>query len=115
MPADHRRRLGADGEAQAAAWYEARGYVVLERNWRCREGELDLVLANGATIVFCEVKTRTSTRFGVPAEAVTVAKQRRIRMLAARYLAASPHRRASVRFDVVAVLGRKIDVIEAAF
>jgi putative endonuclease len=115
VPADRRRVLGADGEALAAAWYEARGYVVLARNWRCREGELDLVLGKGTTLVFCEVKARTSTRFGVPAEAVTRTKQRRIRVLAARYLASSTHRPATIRFDVVAVLGGAVEVIEAAF
>ena len=60
---------------------------MVARNWRCREGELDLVVARPGEIVFCEVKTRSSDRFGLPAEAVTPAKQRRLRGLAARYLA----------------------------
>ena len=61
---DRRRALGASGEDLVASWYRARGYQVLARNWRCREGELDLVLGEGRMFVFCEVKTRTSERFG---------------------------------------------------
>ena len=109
-----RRALGASGEDLAAAWYEARGYQLLDRNWRCREGELDLVLQRGRELVFCEVKTRTSAAFGVPAEAVTPTKQRRLRVLATRYLATT-RRSGRIRFDVAAVLGGRIEVIEAAF
>jgi putative endonuclease len=81
-----RRALGASGEDAAAAWYEANGYEVVARNWRCRQGELDLVARRGRTFVFCEVKTRTTTAFGAPVEAVTRTKQARIRVLAARWL-----------------------------
>ena len=62
--------LGRSGEDEAAAWYTARGYEVLARNWRCRAGELDLIVAQGRLVVFCEVKSRSSERFGTPAEAV---------------------------------------------
>jgi len=103
------------GEARAAAWYEARGYRVLARNWRCREGELDLVLGKGRTVVFCEVKTRSSAAFGSPAEAVTAAKQRKLRTVALRWLAESDLRGVDLRFDVVAILAGQIEVIEAAF
>ena len=114
MPID-RRALGTSGEDAAAAWYEAKGYEVVARNWRCRDGELDLVVRNGRTYVFCEVKTRTSDAFGVPAEAVTRTKRQRIRHLAARWLseASSPAR--DIRFDVVAILGDDLQVIEGAF
>jgi putative endonuclease len=118
---DPRRALGVAGEAAVARWYEAAGYTVLDRNWRCREGELDLVTMRGLTIVFCEVKTRRGSAFGAPFEAVTVSKQRRLRTLALRWLAAHPDRRANeLRFDVASVLaerGRRpvIEVIEAAF
>jgi putative endonuclease len=112
---DPRRVLGAEGEAAAAAWYEARGYDIVARNWRCREGELDLVVRRGRQLVFVEVKTRTTDRFGVPAEAVTPAKQRRLRGLAMRYLADTGTRAGDLRFDVVAILAGDIDVIEAAF
>ncbi len=110
-----RLRLGAAGEAQAAAWYEAHGYRILARNWRCPDGELDLVLDRDGTVVFCEVKTRTSDAFGVPAEAVTVAKQRKLRRLAARWLEQAPARPRELRFDVAAVLGGRLEVIEGAF
>ena len=81
-----RRALGVSGEDLAAAWYLDRGYAVLARNWRCREGELDLIVRNGRELVFCEVKARTTDAFGVPAEAVSATKQARIRRLAARWL-----------------------------
>ena len=112
---DQRRAVGAHGEARAAAWYEAAGYSVVERNWRCRDGELDLVVRRGRELVFVEVKSRRSDRFGVPAEAVTVAKQRRLRRLAGRYLAETGASAGSLRFDVVAILGGRLEVIEAAF
>ncbi len=99
-----------------AAWYEARGYEVLIRNWRCREGELDLVVRDGRKFVFCEVKTRTTDVFGAPVEAVTRTKQMRLRRLAARWLedeAPVPPR--EIRFDVASVLGGTIEVVEGAF
>ncbi len=74
-----RRTLGAGGEDAAAAWYVEHGYEVVARNWRCRQGELDLVLRRGRTVVFCEVKTRSTTAFGAPVEAVTRQKQARRR------------------------------------
>lgn len=119
MSARHRLSLGAAGEDAAAAWYLERGYVVLDRNWRCTEGELDLVVQVGRITVFCEVKTRTSDAFGTPAEAVTPAKQRRLRVLASRWLAEHPESRGDLRFDVAAVMrtaaGLAVEVIEAAF
>jgi putative endonuclease len=110
-----RRRLGAAGEEAAARWYSERGYEVLARNWRCREGEIDLILRRGGTLVFCEVKARTTDAFGVPAEAVTRTKQQRVRSLAARWLADSPTAAAEVRFDVASVLAGRVEVIEGAF
>ena len=111
-----RLALGAAGEDRAAAWYRAHGYEVLARNWRCREGEIDLICARSRTVVVCEVKTRTSLAFGHPAEAVTPAKQRRIRQLAAQWLAtAAPFRPSEVRFDVAAGLPDSLEVIHDAF
>ena len=112
-----RLRLGAAGEERAAAWYREQGYEVVHRNWRCREGELDLVLARSGTVVFCEVKTRSSLAFGHPAEAVTVAKQRKVRLVAAAFLATDvlAERPRQLRFDVAAVLPGAISVIEDAF
>ena len=98
-----------------ASWYEARRFVVLERNWRCRLGELDLVLMRDGVVVFCEVKARRTSAFGTGAEAVGAAKRRRLRRLAAEWLAASPHEPLDVRFDVAAVDGTTVTVIENAF
>lgn len=112
-----RRRLGAAGEDRAAAWYVAQGYEVLARNWRCREGEIDLICRTGSTVVVCEVKTRSSLAYGHPAEAVTPTKQRRLRKLASLWLASGElaARPRAVRFDVAAVLPGSVQVIEAAF
>ena len=110
-----RRAVGMAGEALAASWYEARGGRVLARNWRCREGELDLVVLVGRTVVFCEVKARSSLAFGSPLEAVTAAKQAQVRLVARRWLAASGTGAASVRFDVAGVLGGAVEVVEGAF
>ena len=81
-----RQRLGARGEDRAAAWYVAQGYEVLARNWRCREGEIDLICGKDRRVVICEVKTRRSLAFGEPVEAVTRAKAARLRRLAAAYV-----------------------------
>ena len=109
------RSLGAAGEEMAAAWYLARGYSIVCRNWRCRDGELDLVVRRGQELVFVEVKARRTSRFGLPAEAVTPAKQQRLRRLAVRYLQDTGARGGRLRFDVVAILGGTLEVIEAAF
>ncbi|HMK63914.1 MAG TPA: YraN family protein [Acidimicrobiales bacterium] len=84
-----RELVGRRGEEAAARFYESAGFTVIDRNWRCPQGELDLVVADGAggLLVFCEVKTRTSSAFGSPAEAVTPAKVRRLRRLAGHWMA----------------------------
>jgi putative endonuclease len=107
--------LGVEGEARAAAWYEAHGYEVVARNWRCRTGEIDLVVRRNRTFVFCEVKTRTTDAFGIPAVAVDQRKRQRLRVLAARYLEDSPVRAREIRFDVVSIVGDDVLVIEGAF
>ena len=86
-----------------ARWYTGRGYEVVARNWRVREGEIDLVLRRGCMLVFCEVKTRRGDAFGSPFDAVTTTKQRRLRTLALRWLAEHHVRAAEMRFDVAAV------------
>ncbi len=108
---------GAAGEDLAAEWYRRNGYEVLDRNWRVREGELDVVARRGRTLAVCEVKARRSVAFGSPLEAVTAAKQSRIRRLAAIYLRSSPRslRVDTVRFDVAAVLDGHLEVVEDAF
>jgi putative endonuclease len=80
------------------------GWQVLDRNWRCQDGELDLVALDGTELVAIEVKTRRSTRFGQPAEAVTPRKLARVRRLTAQWLTAHDVHPESVRIDVMAVL-----------
>jgi putative endonuclease len=89
---------------------------VIDRNWRVAEGEIDLVLARAGEIVICEVKSRADDRFGGGAAAVNHIKQRRLRVLAALWLAQRrPSGRVNVRFDVAAVTGVAVEVIEHAF
>jgi putative endonuclease len=110
-----RRETGRTGEDLAAQWYEARGYQVVDRNWRCRTGELDLVVRHGRTVVFCEVKHRRGVDYGTPAEAITYEKKQRIRHLAARWLEDATPRPGEIRFDVAAVLDGEVEVLEGAF
>jgi putative endonuclease len=121
---DGRRERGRRGEEAAARWYVRAGYRIVARNWRCSGGEIDLVAVDPVTavVVICEVKTRSSARFGRPEEAVTPAKQRRLRRLAALWLSqqrshGTPTR--SVRFDVAAVWDEAgdlvVDVLQDAF
>ena len=117
---DARRVVGRAGEDAVATWYAAAGYEVLDRNWRVREGELDLVVRGADAIAFCEVKTRRSDAFGIPAEAVTARKRQRLRLLAGRWLAAHDAPRGALRFDVASVRpdgrgGWDVEVIPNAF
>ena len=91
------------------------GYEVLDRNWRCEHGEIDLVLGRPGAVVFAEVKARRTAGFGGPQAAVGRAKQLRLRRLAAAWLATRRPGRVDVRFDVVAVVGGRIEVFEQAF
>jgi len=117
---DARRVVGRNGEDAAAAWYTAAGYEILGRNWRVREGELDLVVRGAGVIAFCEVKTRRGDAFGLPAEAVTPRKQQRLRLLAGRWLRDHAESYGGLRFDVASVGpdgrgGWNVDVISNAF
>lgn len=98
-----RRIIGTIGEQAACHALEASGYRIVHRNYRLREGEIDIVCEGDGTLVFCEVKTRTSTAFGLPEEAVTSLKRRRIRLLAAEYLRREGRRSRRVRFDVISI------------
>lgn len=112
----YKQALGRWGEDRVARWYRRHGFEVLERNWRCRHGELDVIVRRGSVVAVCEVKTRSSNAFGTPAEAVDWRKQRRIRRLAAQWLSEQERRGAvQLRFDVAEVMGREIRVIESAF
>ena len=99
-----RQAVGAYGERVAAQHLQQQGLVVLDRNWRCADGEVDLVLRDGFDIVFCEVKTRRSDLFGPPAAAVTDRKVRKLRQLALCWLSEAGIRPREIRFDVVEVL-----------
>lgn len=98
-----RHAIGAYGERVALAHLVGAGLVLLERNWRCPEGEIDLILREDAVLVICEVKTRTTPIGGAPHEAVTVAKVERMRRLAASWVLQRGVRPADIRLDLVAV------------
>jgi putative endonuclease len=117
---DRRAGLGRAGEDAALDAYLMLGFRLVARNWRCRSGEIDLVLARDGTLVFCEVKTRSGSAFGGGHEAVTWRKRRKLRQLAELFL--STHRAAFelVRFDVASVdqaaRGRvSVELFEDAF
>ena len=125
VPGGHGNQwLGRYGEQQAVRYLESTGYRVLERNWRCRHGEIDIVAEyiahrvgpHGAPLVFIEVKTRTSNAFGHPFEAITAGKLRRMHVLARLWCAAHPGvgPRSTVRLDVIGILapGGKLPQIE---
>jgi putative endonuclease len=102
-----RQAVGAYGERRAVEHLIDGGMVLLDRNWRCRHGEIDIVARDGDVIVFCEVKTRRGDGFGTPAEAIVASKASRLRRLAALWLEDHPVRPAEVRFDVVSVLPQR--------
>jgi putative endonuclease len=116
--ADQPRAAGGDSE-RAALWYEDHGYEVLERNWSRREGEVDLIVRRGATVVFSEVVTPTNGAPGTGVETVLPATQRRTRRLASRWLSeltpAGVRARIEFRFDVVSIVAGTVEVIEDAF
>ncbi|GAS95217.1 TIGR00252 family protein [Mycolicibacterium canariasense] len=102
-----RAEIGALGERLAVEHLQSLGLRVLQRNWRCRYGELDVIAVEGATVVFVEVKTRTSDAFGGVAQAVSPVKVRRLRRLAGLWLAQQDRSWAGVRIDVIGVrIGR---------
>ena len=96
--------LGQQGEQLAADFLAEAGLVVVERNWRCKEGEIDIVAVDGRTLVICEVKTRSSVRYGTPLEAITRQKARRLRKLAVLWVNAHGLIFDQIRIDVVGVL-----------
>ncbi|WP_027927901.1 YraN family protein [Amycolatopsis benzoatilytica] len=98
-----RQTFGRWGEDLAARRLQDAGLVLLDRNWHCREGELDLVLSEGARVVFCEVKTRSGTEYGSPAESVTQEKIDRVHRAAMRWLREHHVGWCRVRYDVVTV------------
>jgi putative endonuclease len=114
------RALGAEAEARAAEFLQRKGYRIVDRNWTCRGGEIDLVCLDGdGTIVFVEVRARASTRHGTPLETVVDGKRRRLVRAAAIYLHMKQREDAACRFDVVALVGvgagETIEHVEDAF
>ncbi len=112
--------LGAYGERVATRVLVEAGLVILDRNWRGRSGELDIVARDGDTIVFCEEKTRRRTTLGAAVEAVNPTKVRRLRWLAAQWLEAHPECSGPVRFDVISVYpaprgAARVEHLRAAF
>lgn len=101
-----RRDVARWGEDEAARYLRRLGWEIVECNWTCRYGEIDLVARDGEGWVFVEVKTRRGRSFGLPEEAITPAKRRRLLRSAATYLEAQAARRDPWRFDVVAIEGR---------
>ena len=104
MSDSSRRAKGQRGEDMAAAYLQGEGYIIMERNFRSRSGELDLVCHRDGVIVFVEVKTRHSLLFGSGAEGVTRSKQARIRRLALEYLNFQEEWWSEIRFDVISIL-----------
>jgi putative endonuclease len=96
--------LGKDGEQAAVDYLTAQGFRILDRNWRCAVGELDIVAVERHVFVVCEVKTRSGTGYGTPLEAVGVRKQRRLRGLAVAWLTAHGIRFEQIRVDVVGLV-----------
>jgi putative endonuclease len=95
--------VGAYGERVAARTLTDAGLSIIDRNWRCATGEIDIIALDGPTLVFCEVKTRRGDSYGTPLAAVDPGKVRRLRALAAVWLAGHPQMRGPIRFDVIGI------------
>ena len=116
---------GKWAEDLVSRWYEQHGYLIVARNWRCKRGELDVVAHKDRVLVVCEVKARASNAFGTPAEAVTLAKQLKVRRATADFrasmreshdlLASLVNTTRTVRFDVACVLGTQLEMLEDIF
>lgn len=112
----NKRKTGAEYEEKAASWLEKQGMRILEKNYRCREGEIDLVAMDGSYLVFVEVKYRRDQHAGHPAEAVDARKQRKIVRTAMYYcMERKIFQDQPCRFDVVSVLGNSTEHIKDAF
>lgn len=117
----HRRQLGLKGEEAAAGYLKRSGYRVLNKNYSCRLGEIDIVALESDTLVFIEVRSRSSDEYGLAQESVTMRKQLRLRQLAWHYLKAEGKTGSSCRFDVISVLFdengnlKRLEHIENAF
>lgn len=112
----NKRKLGARGEQAVKEYLLQHGFEVLEMNYRCRQGEIDIIAWDGSYYVFIEVKYRNTTKYGMPQEAVGIRKQKRICKAAQYYLYShNLNEFTPVRFDVAAVLGDNITYLKNAF
>ncbi len=109
------RALGAHAEARAAQFLQRKGHRILDRNWCCRGGEIDLVCDDGGTVVFVEVRARQDDRHGSPAETVVSVKRRRLIRAAELWLLQAKRGDVPCRFDVLAIEGDTIEHFEDAF
>lgn len=112
---DYQKTLGSLGETIAARFLEQQGYKILQENWRCALGEIDLVAQDQDTLVFVEVKSRTNAEFGPPELSVTPAKQRKLIRLALAYTKRYGIKDKCLRFDVVAIKPEGPELIRDAF
>lgn len=116
---NQRQKIGRTGESIAARYLRSKGYRILERNYRTRLGEVDIIARDRRTLVFVEVKARNSSRFGNPKNSITPHKQRKISMVALQYLKSTDQMKAKARFDVIAISSAKtspqIELIKNAF
>ncbi|PIV21224.1 MAG: YraN family protein [Deltaproteobacteria bacterium CG_4_8_14_3_um_filter_45_9] len=118
-PRREKKELGKKGEEAALRFLKKRGYRIIEKNYVCKMGEMDIIAREKDTLVFVEVKTRTSTLFGPPQLAVNSSKQRQLSKVALNYLNEKRLKDVKARFDVVAILlgqkGEEIELIRDAF
>jgi len=101
---DARRRFGDRGEDLAAAFFMARGFSLVARNWRCRAGEIDLIMARGGRLHFIEIKTRRTTDYGHPEEAITPQKLQHLRRAIETYLQSAPVQPWAYQADALAIM-----------
>jgi len=111
----HKKFLGFFGEQRAVKLLKKKRYKIIEKNYKDKIGEVDIIAEKQGFLIFIEVKTRVSDDFGRPAEAVTVAKQRKYRLMAMGYVNRFGYEDTPIRFDVIEILGKEINHIENAF
>lgn len=115
MMKSNKREIGSAFEKQAGEYLKKIGYSIIEYNFQCRMGEIDIVAGDGKTLVFCEVKYRSDNQKGTPFEAVTVSKQKKICRAALYYMTKHQITDTACRFDVIGITGKKIEIIKNAF
>lgn len=109
------RKTGSSYEKIAGEYLALHGYEILEYNFRCRRGEIDIIAKDGEYLVFCEVKYRKNGRKGTPLDAITIEKQKKISQTALYYIATKGKGEVPCRFDVIGILGDEIQLIKHAF